>query len=110
MKFVPPDLRVGERVFYWREDTSKIQQGRESGKWLKVEIIAVKSVVVVVNTGTSIFQVNASKRRRPSDTVDLEELLDSCEGTGALVFWHSCDGQTDVWELGSDNSWFECHT
>ena len=42
MKFVPPDLRVGESVFYWQEDPSKIQQIRKSGKWLKVEIIAVK--------------------------------------------------------------------
>ena len=25
MKFVPPDLRVGERVLYWQEDQSKIQ-------------------------------------------------------------------------------------
>ena len=33
-KFVPPDLRVGEQVFYWQEDTSKIQQGRKSEKWL----------------------------------------------------------------------------
>ena len=31
MKFVPPDLRVGERVlFYWQEDPRKIQQGRKS--------------------------------------------------------------------------------
>ena len=42
MKFIPPDLRRGEHVFYWQEDPSKIQQGRKSGKWLKVEIIAVK--------------------------------------------------------------------
>ena len=42
MKFVPPDLRVGKQMFCWREDPSKIQQGRQSGKWLKVEIIAVK--------------------------------------------------------------------
>ena len=26
MKCVPPDLRVGESVFYWQEDPSKIQQ------------------------------------------------------------------------------------
>ena len=25
-KFVPPDLRTGEHVFYWQEDPSKIQQ------------------------------------------------------------------------------------
>ena len=36
MQFVPPDLRVGERVFYWQEDPSIIQQGRKSGRWLKV--------------------------------------------------------------------------
>ena len=28
MKFVPPDLRTGEHVFYWQEYPSKIQQGR----------------------------------------------------------------------------------
>ena len=43
MKFVPPDLRAGEHVLYWQEDPSKIQQGRKSGKWLKVEITASKA-------------------------------------------------------------------
>ena len=59
MKFVPPDLRVGESVFCWQEDPSKIQQGRKSGKWLKVEIIAVKGAMVVISTGATIYQVNA---------------------------------------------------
>ena len=58
MKFVLPDLRAGEHVFYWQEDPSKIQQGRKSGKWLKVEIIAVKGTMAVVNTGATIFQAN----------------------------------------------------
>ena len=49
MKFVPPDLRAGEHEFYWPEDLSKIHQGRKSGKWLKVEIIAVKGSMAVVN-------------------------------------------------------------
>ena len=56
MKFVPLDLRAGERVFYWQEDPTKIQQGRKSGTWLKVEIIAVKGSIAVVNTGAAIFQ------------------------------------------------------
>ena len=64
MKFVPPDLRVGEQVFYWQDDPSKTQQGRKSGKWLQVEIIAVKCPMVVVNIGASIFRVNANKLRR----------------------------------------------
>ena len=104
MKFAPPDTRAGEQVFYGQEDPSKIQQGRTSGKWLKVEIIAVKGPMVVVNTGTSIFQTNTSRLRRPLDTVDLEEPPDSCERTGAHVLWLSCEGQIDVWELFSDNS------
>ena len=34
MKFVPPDLRAGENLFYWQEHPGKIQQRRKSGKWL----------------------------------------------------------------------------
>ena len=68
MKFVSPDLRAGEHVFYWQEDPSKIQQGRKFGKWMKVEIIAVKRSMAVVNTGATIFQANISKLRRPLDT------------------------------------------
>ena len=60
MKFVPPDLRAGEQVFYWQEDPSKIHQGRKSGKWFKVEIIAVKGPMVIVNTGATMFQANIS--------------------------------------------------
>ena len=35
MKFVPPDHRAGEQVFYWQEDPSKIQQQTEI--WQMVE-------------------------------------------------------------------------
>ena len=105
MKFVPPYLRVGEGVFYWQEDPNKIQQGRKSGKWLMVEILAVKGPMVVISTGAPIFQVNAGKLRRLLDTVDLEDLPDSRERTGAPVLWLSCEGQIDVWELFSDNSY-----
>ena len=51
-----------------------------------------------------LFQVNVSELTRPVDTVDLGELLDSRERTGALVLWLSCDGQRNVLELISDNS------
>ena len=104
MKFVPPDLRTGQPVFYWQEDPSKIQQGRKSGKWLKVGIIAVKGSMAAVNTGATILQANMSKLRRPLDTVDSEELPDSRERAGAPVLWRSCEGQSDVWEMFSDNS------
>ena len=82
MRFVPPDLRVGEKDCYWQEDPSKIQQGRKSGKWLNVEIIAVKGPMAVISTGASIFQVNVSKLRRLLGTVVLEEPPDSRERTG----------------------------
>ena len=104
MRWVPPDLRTGQHVFYWLEDLNKFQQGRNSWRWLKVEILAVKGSVVVISTGSSIFRMNACKLKRPLDTVDLEELPDSHEGTKAPVLWLSCEGQTDVWELFSDNS------
>ena len=68
MKFVPPDLRARENVFYWQEDASKIQQGRKSGKWLKVEIIAVKGSMALISTNATIFQANVSKLKRPLDT------------------------------------------
>ena len=49
----------------------QIQQGRKSENWSKVSIIAVKGPMVVVSAGASMFQVNASKLRRPLDTVEL---------------------------------------
>ena len=36
--------------------------------------------------------------------MDLEELPDSRERTGALVLWLPCEGQADVQEMFSDNS------
>ena len=87
MKFVPPGLRVGEQASYWLEGPSKMQQGRKSGQCWMVEVIAVKRPMVVINTGASICQVNVSKLRRPSDTLDLEELPYSRERTGAPVLW-----------------------
>ena len=105
MKFVPPDFRAGESVVYWQEDPSKIQQGRKSGKWLKVEISAAKGPMAVISTGAIIFQASVSKLRRPLGTVDVEELPDSREVKRAPVLWLSCEGQIDVWELFSDNSY-----
>ena len=104
MKFVPPDLRAGENVFYWQDDPSNIQQGRKSGNWSKVASIAIKGSVAVIHTGSTIFSAKKRNIRRPLDTVDLEELPDSRERTGAPVQWLSCEGQADVWETFSDNS------
>ena len=64
-----------------------------------------KGSTAIISIGATIYQVNASKLLRPLDTVDLEELPDSCERTRALALWLSCEGQTDVWELFSGNSY-----
>ena len=61
--------------------------------------------MAVVNTGAAIFQANTSKLRTLLGTVDLEELPDSHERTGAPVLWLSCGGQIDVLEMFSDNSY-----
>ena len=106
IKFVPPDLRAKENVFYCQEDPSKIQQGRQSGKWLKVEIIAVKGSMAVVNTGATIISGNRKQAEETSGHfVDLEELPDSRERARAHVLWLSCEGQIDVWEMFSGNSY-----
>ena len=64
-----------------------------------MEIVAVKGSMVVISTGASIFEVDASRLIRPSDTVDLEEVPDSRERTGAPVLWLSNKGQTNVWRV-----------
>ena len=62
-------------MFHLQDDPSKIQQGRKSGKWLKVDVIAVKGSMAVVSSGATIFQANASKLRTPL----VKELPDSRE-------------------------------
>ena len=61
--------------------------------------------MTVISTGATIFQAHVSKLRGPLDTVDLEVLRDSRERARAPVLWLSCEGQMDVWELFSDNSY-----
>ena len=90
MKFVPPDLRVREGVPHWQEDPSKNSAKAEVWNMVEGEILAVKGHMVI-STGSSIFQVNASKLRRSLDIMDLEELPDSREPTRAPVLWLSCE-------------------
>ena len=59
MKSVPPDLRARECVFTGKKIRAKFSMDG-SGKWLKVEINAVKGPMAVINTGATIFQVNVS--------------------------------------------------
>ena len=92
---VAPDLRVGESLFYWQEDQSKIQHGRTSGKWLEVEVITVKGPMVVISIGTSIFQVNAKAGYGDRWTQWIcKNLQIRASEQEHLVLWPSCEGQT----------------
>ena len=71
---------------------------------MNVEIIAVKGPMAVISTGASTLQVNVSKLRKLWGIVVLEELSNSRERTRAPALSLSCEGQTDVWELFSENS------
>ena len=64
---------------------------------------------MVISTGASIFLVNTSKLRRPSDTVDLEELPDSRERTGAPVLWLLVEVKEMFGSCSLTNSFFECY-
>ena len=80
LKFVPPDLRT---VLARRSE----QDPARKKVWKMVEgsNSCCQRFHGCYQYYTSIFQVNASKQRRPLDTVDLEELPDSREQTGAPV-------------------------
>ena len=105
MKFVPPDLRSGEKVFIGKTIRAKASKDGNPANGLNVEIIAIKGPVAIISIGSAIFQTNISKLKRPLGTVDLDDLPDSRERTGAPVQWLSCEGKADFWEMFSDNSY-----
>ena len=74
MKFAPPDFRTGESVFLLARRAEQNSAWTEVWKMVE-EILAVKGPMVVFIIGASIFQVNASKLRRP---------------LGTPVLWLSC--------------------
>ena len=102
MKFVPPCLRVGQQGVSLARGSEHNSARLKIWKRLKVEIIIVKVLMIGDQYWYLDFQVNTSKLRRPSDTVDLEESPDSCERAGAPVLWLSCDGPLDGWKLFSN--------
>ena len=104
LKFIPADLIPGEEVYYWQDDPSKIKQGKKSGRWMKVRIIAVNGSMATINNGTAVMQVNSTKLRRPLEEIDLES-ADSRERANFTSYWqcHS-HGPLDVLELFSGST------
>ena len=85
MKFVPPNLRARESVLL---PIRSEQNSARTDSWKMVE-----GGNYCCQTHHSGYQYRcvhySSKRklRKPSDTVDLKELMDSRERTGARVLW-----------------------
>ena len=96
MKFVPAELVPGERVYYWKEDPTKIKQGKKGGSWIQVTIVEITGSMATVNTGTGVMQVNSTKLRRPYEKIELEDMMDSRERTAAPSYWQcQTDGTLD---------------
>ena len=105
LKFVPPNLIPGDRVYYWQTDSSKIKQGKKAGHWVKATIVAVQGPMATINNGTSILQVSVSKLRRPLEEISVEGIEDSRERSpGTALYQSTREGTVDIAEFFSENS------
>ena len=85
--------------------SEQIQKGLKSGKWLKVDIIAIKGPMAIISAGSTTFQANISKQNKETfGYCGSSGIPDSRERTGVPVLWPLCKGRADVWEMFSDNS------
>ncbi len=106
MRFVPPNLVPGEKVYYWQEDSSKIKIGKKSGSWIKATIVAVKGSMATINNGTSVLQVNVTKLRRPLEEIDFEGISDSRERDEVTVLYSSSiHGTLYILEIFSESKY-----
>ena len=62
-------LKVGDKVFYWQEDKSKIHfDGSKGGIRLKGKVISLEGAMVGLDLGTRLIKVNVTKVRK-DDTI-----------------------------------------
>ena len=126
LRFVTGEYSIGDKCWLWFEDKSKIKQGKKTGTWERVTVIAVENAMVTVNSKTrGVMRVNQSKLRKDADEwydVDLPVLDDSqpletpSEGTEhadhvsgsheyAQVLWEvTSTGKIDFLELFSGSA------
>ena len=56
---------IGDRIFYWNEDKSKIHSdGSKGGMWLKGKVIPTDGTMVGIDLGTRLLKVNITKLRK----------------------------------------------
>ena len=62
-------FQVGDRVFYWQEDKSKIKaDGTKYGSWIRAKVVSLQGSMAGIDLGTRLIKVNISKLRR-DDTI-----------------------------------------
>ena len=58
-------FQVGDRVFYWQEDKSKIKaNGSKYGSWVRAKVISLQGSMAGIDLGARIIKVDVSKLRR----------------------------------------------
>ena len=58
---------VGEKVFYWQVDPSKIKHGKAHGRWIRGKIVGQEGAICIIDPGTALPSVNQSKLRKDHD-------------------------------------------
>ena len=126
LRFVTGEYNIGDKCWLWLEDKSKIKQGKKTGTWLRVTVIAIEGSMITVNSKIKgVMRVNQSKLRRDADEwydVDLPMLDDSNldllssdrpdnaeQVSGYLEYAHilwevTCTGKIDFLELFSGSA------
>ena len=62
---------LGDKVYYWTEDKSKIKSGgSHGGKWAKGKLVSVDGSMVGVDQGTRIVKVNISKIQKDHKLIE----------------------------------------
>ena len=115
LRFSGGPYHVGDQVWYYQVDGSKIKNGKKLGNWIRCKVLAVNRSMVVIDLGTRVIQVNQSLIRKdydlfehidvplkPTDALASEQaqLVEDGSTDFAHALWQCCmNGKIDVLEL-----------
>ena len=71
-RLVPSEgpFHLGDKVFYWQLDKSKIKQGVASGRWVKANVLSQEGAACVIDTGTTVLRINMLKTAEGEECVE----------------------------------------
>merc|ERR1712197_293527 len=96
-------FQVGDLVYFWQEDPSKIKRGRIRGYWIKGRISGQTGAMCILDVGTQLLRLNQSKlRKAPDDWADVEVPLGEEPPSGvslAETFWLAENEHAGVLEV-----------